>query len=211
MIFQLPDNEIIFPDPSLAEKDGLLAIGGDLGTERLLLAYQNGIFPWYGEDEPICWYAPHERCAVFPKDIHISKSMQKLIDQNIYSITTDTAFEKVIAQCKNIRRKDQPGTWITNEMEAAYIKLHEAGIAHSIEVWEDEELAGGMYGLHINNVFCGESMFSKKPNASKAAMIWLCKSNRYTLIDCQVPNDHLVRMGAVMISRDAYMKILNNR
>ena len=189
----------------------MLAIGGDLSTERLLLAYHNGIFPWYGEDEPICWYAPHGRCVIFPKDIHISKSMQKLIDQNIFSITTDTAFEKVIAACKNIRRKDQPGTWITGEMEAAYIKLHEAGIAHSIEVWEDEELVGGMYGLQIHNVFCGESMFSKKPNASKATMIWLCKSKRYSLIDCQVPNDHLMRMGAVMISREEYLKILNDR
>ena len=210
MIFQLADNEIIFPDPSLAEEDGLLAIGGDLSTERLLLAYHNGIFPWYGTDEPICWYAPHERCVIFPKDIHISKSMQKLMDQNNFSITTDTAFEKVIGQCKNIPRKDQPGTWITDEMETAYIKLHEAGIAHSIEVWQDDELAGGIYGLQINKAFCGESMFSKRPNASKAAMIWLCKSKRYSLIDCQVPNDHLMRMGAVMISRKEYMKILDD-
>ena len=209
MIFQLSHKEIIFPDPSLAEEDGLLAVGGDLGTERLLLAYHTGIFPWYCNDEPICWYAPHERCVIFPKDIHVSRSMQKLMHQNKFSITMDTAFKKVIAHCKNIQRKDQPGTWITDEMEAAYTKLYEAGIAHSIEVWEGKDLAGGIYGLHVNDVFCGESMFSEKANASKAAMIWLCKTDLYSLIDCQIPNDHLISMGAIIISREKYMKILH--
>ena len=209
MIFKLHHTDMSFPNPALAEEDGLLAIGGDLCTERLLLAYNSGIFPWYGEDEPICWYAPHERCVIFPGKIYVSSSMEKLLRQKKVTITTDTVFDRVIAACKNIERKDQPGTWITDEMEAAYIKLHRAGIAHSIEVWKDGELAGGMYGLRINNVFCGESMFSKIRNASKAAMIWLCRSGHYDLIDCQVPNQHLMSMGAEMISREAYMKLLH--
>jgi leucyl/phenylalanyl-tRNA--protein transferase len=195
----------------LAEDDGLLAIGGDLSTERLLLAYNNGIFPWYGDDEPICWYAPHERCVIFPAKIYISSSMKKLIRQKIFTVTTDTVFDRVISNCKNIGRKDQPGTWITDEMETAYLKLHRAGIAHSVEVWQEGELAGGIYGLRINNIFCGESMFSRKPNASKAAMIWLCQSEQYSMIDCQIPNDHLISMGAEMISQQKYRQLLQQR
>ena len=210
MIFQLNDNDILFPDPALAEPDGLLAIGGDLRPERLLAAYQKGIFPWFSDDDPICWYAPHERCVIFPSKIHVSKSMQKSMRAKGFEETTNTAFADVIAACKNTERKDQDGTWITDEMEEAYTKLNALGIAKSVEVWQNDELVGGMYGLEINNVFCGESMFSTVSNASKTAMIWLCTQNNYTLIDCQMRTDHLISMGAEMISQKMFMNILNS-
>ncbi len=210
MIFQLNNNDILFPDPALAEPDGLLAIGGDLSTERLLAAYQNGIFPWFSDDDPICWYAPHERCVIFPSKIHISKSMQKSMRAKAFTVTTNNAFYAVIAACKNTKRKDQDGTWITNEMEAAYLKLHELGIAKSIEIWQDDQLVGGMYGLEINNVFCGESMFSNVSNASKTALIWLCTEDNYSLLDCQLQTDHLITMGAEMISQKKFLQILNS-
>ncbi|MCY7293512.1 MAG: leucyl/phenylalanyl-tRNA--protein transferase, partial [Ferruginibacter sp.] len=197
-----------FPDPALAEPNGLLAIGGDLSPERLIAAYQNGIFPWFGDDEPICWYTPHERCVIFPAKIHIGKSMQKIMRAKEFTVTTNTAFAAVIAACKNTERKDQDGTWITDDMEAAYIKLHELGIAKSIEVWRNNELVGGIYGLKINEMFCGESMFSLVSNASKTALVWLCKENNYSLIDCQLRTDHLTSMGAEMISRKDYLRIL---
>ncbi len=209
MIFQLLDNDIIFPNTALAEPDGLLAIGGDLSVERLLLAYRTGIFPWYSDDEPICWYAPHERCVIFPTKVFVSKSMQQVINRKIFTITTNTVFDKVIQQCATTNRKDQDGTWITNEMENAYINLHKIGVAKSIEVWQNNELVGGLYGLEINNIFCGESMFSKVNNASKAALIWLCTANNYRLIDCQVRTEHLISMGAEMITQQYYKQILN--
>ena len=210
MIFQLNDNDILFPDPALAETDGLLAIGGDLSSERLLAAYQKGIFPWFSDDDPICWYAPHERCVIFPPKIHVSKSMQKSMRAKEFEVTTNIAFTAVIAACKNTIRKDQDGTWITDEMEEAYTKLHALGIAKSIEVWQNDELVGGMYGLEINNAFCGESMFSIVSNSSKAAMIWLCTKNNYTMIDCQMRTDHLISLGAEMISQKKFMDILNS-
>ena len=210
MIFQLNNNDILFPDPALAEPDGLLAIGGDLRPERLLAAYQKGIFPWFSDNDPVCWYAPHERCVIFPSKIHVSKSMLKSMRAKGFEVTTNTAFAAVIASCKNTNRKDQDGTWITDEMEEAYTKLHTLGIAKSIEVWQNNELVGGMYGLEINNVFCGESMFSSVSNASKAAMIWLCTQNNYTLIDCQMRTDHLISMGAEMIAQKMFMNILNS-
>ena len=209
MIFHL-NNNILFPHPAFAEPDGLLAIGGDLSPERLLLAYQSGIFPWFSDDEPICWYAPHERCIIFPHKIIISKSMQKIIDKKSFTVTTNTAFAEVIRNCKQSVRKEANGTWITDEMEKAYIKLHTLGIAHSAEVWQNDTLVGGLYGIKINNVFCGESMFSKVSNASKAALIWLCKENNYVMIDCQLPNPHLMSMGAEMISREKYLKFLQS-
>jgi leucyl/phenylalanyl-tRNA---protein transferase len=210
MIFQLHDTDIYFPNPVFAEPDGLLAIGGDLSTERLLLAYQSGIFPWYSDDEPICWYSPPERCVIYPNKIFISKSMQQVINRKIFAITTNTVFEDVIQHCANTNRKDQDGTWITNDMQKAYINLHKLGIAKSVEVWQNNELVGGLYGLEINNIFCGESMFSKVSNASKAALIWLCKNNNYALIDCQVRTEHLIGMGAEMIGRGKYIEILNS-
>lgn len=207
MFFQLPDQEMIFPNPALAEDDGLLAIGGDLSMERLLLAYSNGIFPWFSEGEPILWYAPHERCVIYPERILVSKSMRKIIRDEVFKITLNTAFEEVIFNCANTPRKGQDGTWITNEMQAAYINLHKHGYAHSVEVWHHQQLVGGLYGLKVNRVFCGESMFSTVSNASKAALIYLSKLD-LDLIDCQLPNDHLMSLGAEMIEREVYMKML---
>lgn len=209
MIFRLTD-ELIFPNPALAEEDGLLAIEGDLSKQRLLLAYQNGIFPWFSDDSPILWYSPHERFVLFPDQIKISKSMQQLLRSNKFKITFDTAFEKVIKACADAKRADQDGTWITNEMKEAYGTLHHEGIVHSIEVWENNELVGGLYGVAVGKVFCGESMFSKKSNASKCALIWLCQNSNFEIIDCQIHSDHLEKLGAKMISREEFMTYLND-
>lgn len=207
MIFQLTD-DLIFPIPSLSEPDGLLAIGGDLSVDRLILAYENGIFPWFSEGDPICWFAPHERCVIFPEKVKISKSMRKVIADGIFTVTRDQAFEQVIFHCAETPRKDQDGTWITTDMQDAYIDLHRAGWAHSVEVWYGDQLAGGLYGMEVNGVFCGESMFSLMSNASKTALIWLCRNPAYRLIDCQVPNDHLMSLGAEMILAETYLSIL---
>ncbi len=207
MFFQLPDHEMVFPDPALAEEDGLLAIGGDLSMERLLLAYSNGIFPWFSEGEPILWYSPHLRCVIYPDRILVSKSMKKVLRDEVFKITVDTAFEEVILNCAKTPRKGQDGTWITNEMQEAYINLHKNGYAHSVEVWLNDQLVGGLYGLKVNRIFCGESMFSTASNASKAALIYLSKLN-IDLIDCQMPNDHLMSLGAEMIDRVVYMEVL---
>lgn len=207
MFFQLLDDHPGFPDPTLAEEDGLLAIGGDLSTERLLIAYSNGIFPWFSEGEPILWYSPHERCVIYPDKIKMSKSMQKILKQEVFKVTFNQAFAEVIRNCATTERKGQDGTWITNEMQDAYINLHKQGYAHSVEVWLENQLVGGLYGLKVNRVFCGESMFSHVSNASKVALIFLSKMN-IDLIDCQLPNDHLMSLGAEMISRELYMEIL---
>lgn len=204
MVFKLDDDRVVFPSPELADPDGLLAIGGDLRPERLVLAYQNGIFPWFSDGDPICWYAPIERCVIFPEHIVVSKSMAKLIRENRFRITYDQAFQEVIGNCAKIGRKDQDGTWITEDMREAYITLHRLGRAHSVEVWLEDKLVGGLYGVHINKVFCGESMFSKVSNASKCALIWLCRAKDFKLIDCQLPNDHLMSLGAEMISNEEY-------
>jgi leucyl/phenylalanyl-tRNA--protein transferase len=208
MIVRL-DERLIFPDPELAEDDGLLAVGGDLSTERLLLAYQNGIFPWYSDDTPILWYSPHERFVLYPEELRVSKSMRQALRSNQFLITTDTCFSSVIASCSTARRQGQDGTWITVDMQAAYLRLHEEGHAHSIEVWQQTDLVGGLYGVQVDNVFCGESMFSTVSNASKAALIYLCRTGLYKLIDCQVHTDHLASMGARLISRDEYVKVVN--
>lgn len=209
MLFQLRKDIIAFPDPALAEDDGLLAIGGDLSVERLQLAYASGIFPWYNEDEPILWYAPPERCVLFPDKIKISKSMGQILKQQTFTLTQNKAFEQVIRNCAATPRRGQDGIWINNEMQQAYIELHKRGIAKSIEAWKENELAGGLYGVEINDIFCGESMFSHHANASKIALIALCTQMNYRLIDCQIPNPHLFSMGAEMISRQAYIKYLN--
>lgn len=206
MVFRLPDDEIVFPNPELADEDGLLAVGGDLSAERLILAYQNGIFPWFSDDDPICWYSPHERCVIYPGKLKVSKSMKQVLKNGGFKVTADKAFGKVIANCAKIPRKDQPGTWITKEMQEAYINLHQLGWAHSIEVWQNDTLVGGLYGVAINKVFCGESMFSLVSNASKIAMIFLCQQSDFELIDCQLPNDHLLSLGAEMIDREEYME-----
>jgi leucyl/phenylalanyl-tRNA--protein transferase len=208
MIFRL-DERLVFPNPELAEPDGLLAIEGDLSAERLVLAYQSGIFPWYDED-PILWYAPHERCVIYPDELNISRSMQRFLRKSPFKITINTCFEDVITACATVEREGQDGTWINEDMEAAYINLHNLGYAYSIEVWQQDELVGGMYGIPVGRVFCGESMFSKVSNASKAAIICLLQSGEYDLLDCQVHNDHLESLGARMISQKDYMAILQN-
>ncbi len=204
MIFELID-DVIFPKPELAEEDGLLAIGGDLSEERLILAYRLGIFPWYSANEPILWYSPHERFVLYPDEIIVSHSMQQLISRGTYEVRWNTAFEKVICACAAIPRKGQTSTWITEDMIAAYTALNKKGIAQSIEVWCGNELVGGLYGVVTGKVFCGESMFSSLPNTSKLALITLCQSNKYKLIDCQVHTNHLQSMGARFISRADYM------
>ncbi|GAB2988185.1 leucyl/phenylalanyl-tRNA--protein transferase [Mucilaginibacter puniceus] len=207
MLFQL-NEYLIFPKPELAEPDGLLAIGGDLSTERLLLAYRSGIFPWYSDETPILWYAPHERFVLYRDELIISSSMKRFLRKGLFKVTMDTCFEKVIDACATVEREGQDGTWITDDMKNAYIKLHHEGYARSVEVWEDDQLVGGMYGVPIGKIFCGESMFSKVCNASKTALIHLCQSGLYDLIDCQVYTDHLASMGARMISQKDYMELL---
>ena len=209
MIFRL-DDRLLFPDPSLAEQDGLLAVGGDLSVERLMLAYQNGIFPWYSDETPMLWYSPHERFVLFPDELNISKSMRQVLRSDRFRVTFDTVFEKVIDECSKAARPGQDGTWLTGDMKDAYIRLHQAGFAHSVEVWEGNNLAGGLYGVEVGSVFCGESMFTRVSNASKAALINLCQNGKYRLIDCQVHTEHLESMGARMIGRKEYMGILQN-
>ncbi|WP_121808655.1 leucyl/phenylalanyl-tRNA--protein transferase [Mucilaginibacter kameinonensis] len=209
MIFRL-DERLIFPKPDLAEPDGLLAVGGDLSTERLLLAYQNGIFPWYSDDTPILWYSPHERFVLYPEELKVSKSMRQVLRSGKLRVTVDTCFNDVITACSTAPREGQDGTWIVPDMIAAYNRLHVEGYAHSIEVWQNDELVGGLYGVHVGGVFCGESMFSRVSNASKTALIYLCHTGFYKLIDCQVHTGHLESMGARMISREQYMDVLLN-
>jgi leucyl/phenylalanyl-tRNA--protein transferase len=211
MIFRLDEQRIIFPDPTLSEEDGLLAVGGNLSVDRLLNAYENGIFPWYSEETPILWYAPHERFVLYPQEIKVSKSMSKIMDKGSFEISFDTAFEHVIHNCASVDRKDQEGTWIVDEMQKAYINLHQKGFAHSIEVWQDGKLVGGLYGVLIGKVFCGESMFSKVSNASKAALIYLCKNFDLDLVDCQIHSDHLESMGAKLIDSKIFYNLLQNQ
>jgi leucyl/phenylalanyl-tRNA--protein transferase len=204
VIFRL-DERILFPDPSFAEEDGLLAVGGDLSVERLLLAYRSGIFPWYNDDTPILWYSPHERFVLYPEELRISKSMRKILRLDIFKVTVNNCFDRVITACSAVAREGQDGTWITDDMKAAYLQLHHKGYAHSVEVWQQGNLVGGLYGVPVGGVFCGESMFSLVSNASKTALIYLCHTGLYQLIDCQVYTEHLESMGARMISRDEYM------
>ena len=199
---------IEFPGYDCTSEEGVIALGGDLSTKRLTHAYKNGIFPWFSDNDPIVWYCPFERMVLFPAEIKISKSMQKIINKNEFIITENTAFEAVIYNCKNIDRNDSFGTWITNDMEQAYINLHKKGIAKSIEVWFKDELVGGLYGVEINHIFCGESMFSKVSNASKLAFMHLAKNKNYKLIDCQIHNEHLASLGAREIDRSLFLSIL---
>ena len=201
-------NTIEFPGYDCTSEEGIIALGGDLSAERLTHAYKNGIFPWFSDNDPIVWYCPFERMVLFPAEIKISKSMQKIINKNEFTITENTAFEAVIYNCKNIDRNDGFGTWITNDMEQAYINLHKKGIAKSIEVWFKDELVGGLYGVEINHIFCGESMFSKVSNASKLAFMHLAKNKNYKLIDCQIHNEHLASLGAREIDRSLFLNIL---
>ena len=202
--------KIAFPSYENATNNGVLALGGDLSEKRLIHAYKNGIFPWFSEGEPIVWYCPAERMVLYPEELKVSKSMRQVLEKNTYLISENTAFEEVIFNCKNIERNDGLGTWITNEMEQAYLKLHNMGIAKSIEVWQGDELVGGLYGVEVGSVFCGESMFSKISNASKLAFIHLVRKGGYKLIDCQVHNAHLESLGAREISRNQFLQLLKS-
>ena len=206
------DNELIFPPPALAEPDGLLAMGGDLSVERLLLAYQNGIFPWY-EGDHILWWCPDPRFVLFPQDIKVHKNIRKMMRNNEFEFTINKAFHQVIHNCKKIYRPGQDGTWITNEVEKAYIRMHELGYATSAEVWKDGELVGGVYGMKLGKVFFGESMFSKVSNASRLAFITyvkLLQEEGIELVDCQVYTEYLESLGAKMIERKDFLRLLNN-
>ena len=203
----------IFPDPNSADENGLVAIGGNLETATLIDAYSTGIFPWSVVDGRICWFSPDPRLILLPENIAISKSMKKVLKKNQFKITIDKSFETVIAECRNIRLNEYDGgTWILPEFQNAYTELHKNGFAHSVEVWMNDEIIGGLYGVQIGKVFFGESMFSYQSNASKAALIFLCEhctKNGIELIDCQQTTSHLVSMGAHEISRKHFLKLLN--
>ncbi len=205
--------ELYFPPVEDASHEGILAIGGDLSVERLMLAYSNGIFPWFNDEEPILWWSPPERMVVNPLDYKISKSLRNIINRNIFDVTLNKNFEGVISNCQSITRKGQNGTWITDDIIKSYTQLHKIGKVMSFEVWLNNELVGGLYGVDLGHVFCGESMFSKVPNASKVAFVKLIeylKQNNYKLLDCQVHNDHLEKLGAFEISRASFMMILKS-
>lgn len=209
-IFRLTE-EVVFPPPHLASEGGLLAVGGDLAPERLILAYVNGIFPWYSEGEPILWWSPDPRFVLFPDQLKISRSMRGLLKKNLFTVTFDTCFHEVVAACQETRKGREEGTWITAAMTAAYIRLHELGLSHSVEAWREGTLAGGLYGVSLGKCFFGESMFTKVPNASKAALITLVKTlARYDfrLIDCQVYTGHLHSLGAEMMAREDFLQLL---
>ena len=203
------NQKIEFPDVNEASLEGLLAVGGDLSSERLLHAYAHGIFPWYDADDPILWWSPDPRYVLFPDDLKVSKSMKQVLRKKQFKVTYNKAFTEVINNCALAKREGQEGTWITEDMIDAFIKLHELGYAKSVEVWENAELVGGLYGIDLDNkVFCGESMFAKVSNASKAAFITLVQSNEYQLIDCQLHTKHLESLGAKHISRTEFLKSL---
>lgn len=205
--------ELYFPPVDEASYEGVLAIGGDLSVDRLLLAYRNGIFPWFNEDEPILWWAPPERMVVVPSIYKVSKSIRNLLNQNKFRVTFNQDFISVILGCQQIERPGQHGTWLSDDFVESYTKLHNMGIAKSVEVWQNDELVGGLYGVDLGHIFCGESMFSRVPNASKIAFVTLIKSlkeNNYKLLDCQVHNDHLEKLGAIEISREVFMRVLES-
>ena len=206
---RLLDYNIIFPELSEADEEGLLAVGGDLSPERLLLAYKSGIFPWFDEDEVILWWAPDPRFVLYPSELKVSKSMKQFMRNCDYEITVNKDFTTVINECALAKREGQSGTWITKNMISAYTKLHKLGYAKSVEVWKGEQLVGGLYGIDLGNgIFCGESMFAKESNASKTAFITFIQHTNYKLIDCQVYTNHLESLGAKDISRADFMKFL---
>lgn len=209
-IFRL-SSEIFFPSPELAEKDGLLAVGGDLSEERLIAAYSMGIFPWYSEGYPILWWSPDPRLILLPEELKVSRSLRKITKKGTFNVTMNTAFEEVIRGCSEIDRKGQEGTWITEDMMEAYIRLHESGYAHSVESWHDGELVGGLYGVILGRAFFGESMFSRMSNASKVAFVTLVerlKELHFRLIDCQVTTEHLISLGARAVPRKIFLEML---
>ena len=204
---------ITFPPADYADEEGLLALGGDLSIDRLLYAYQHGIFPWYNEGQPILWFCPDPRMVLFPEELKVSKSMRQILKSSIFKVTFNQDFKSVIENCSTIYRPGQNGTWITDEMKAAYTELHKKEIAISVEVWQDENLVGGLYGVWLKDkrIFCGESMFAKVSNASKYGFITLVyklKALKVKLIDCQVYTDHLASLGAREISREEFLNYL---
>lgn len=212
MYFLLKD--LYFPPVDQAERSGLLAVGGDLSPERLMLAYRSGIFPWFDEGEPILWWAPPKRMVLFFDELKVSKSMRNIINRGIFKVTFNQDFEAVIRNCSTVPREGQEGTWITEDMILAYLKLHEMGFAKSVEVWQDGDLVGGLYGLDLGHVFCGESMFSKVSNASKMAFITFSRqlqSQGYALLDCQLHNDYLESLGCREIDRSEFMGVLGKK
>lgn len=209
-VFLLSD-KISFPPPYLASKEGLLAVGGDLSQKRLLLAYHTGIFPWFSDDEPILWWSPDPRLVLYPEEIRVSKTLKKIIKKNMFHVTMDSAFVKVINQCAKIRLQNNQGTWIVKEMINAYCKLHESGFAHSVEAWYQGELAGGLYGVSLGKCFFGESMFTRVNNASNVALVKLVEylnALSFDMIDCQLTTEHLLRFGAKEIPRISFLKQL---
>ncbi|WP_299434068.1 leucyl/phenylalanyl-tRNA--protein transferase [uncultured Maribacter sp.] len=208
------NQELFFPPVINAHEDGLLAIGGDLSPERLLLAYGSGIFPWFNEGSQILWWSPNPRMVLIPEEVKISKSMRKVLKENSFSVTKNQSFRDVLINCATAKREGQEGTWITTEMINAYVKLHELGKAVSYEVWENKELVGGLYGIDLGTVFCGESMFSTRSNASKFAFIKMAQElekKEYKLIDCQMYTPHLESLGAREIPRDDFISILKEK
>ncbi len=208
MLFRIPE-PLVFPDPSLSEPSGLLGVGGDLSPERLLLAYRSGIFPWYSDGQPILWWSPDPRMVLATAELRVPRSLGKRIRQQRYRITMDEAFGQVIRHCKTTPRPGQDGTWLTPEMVAGYEALHAAGHAHSVEAWsDDDELVGGLYGVSVGRLYCGESMFAHAPDASKVAFVHVVRQlHRWDmpLVDCQVYTDHLARFGAVEVPRSTYL------
>jgi leucyl/phenylalanyl-tRNA--protein transferase len=205
------NDDLMFPPVEMADEDGVLAIGGDLSTDRLLLAYRSGIFPWYNKTEPIVWWSPNPRFVLFPEKLRVTKSMQTVLNNGRLRFTINRAFDKVIQNCKTIYRKEQDGTWISPAVQEAYTQLHKLGHAHSAEAWLDGELVGGLYGIKMGKVFFGESMFSKVSNASKFAFIKYVhqlQRENIALIDCQVYTAHLESLGAKMIDRKKFMDLL---
>jgi len=207
-------SEIWFPDPSQTHESGIIAVGGDLTVDRLILAYNNGIFPWFTEDDPILWWCPEQRMVLFPDNLHISKSMRPLLRKNKFTITYNQAFEEVLNACAKIKRSGQDGTWITDDMISAYTTLHEMGIAQSVEAWDEGKLVGGLYGIYLKEkgVFCGESMFTKQNNASKYAFIKMVEhfqAKGLKLVDCQIHTNHLESLGAQLIEREVFLSYLH--
>lgn len=209
-VFLLSD-KISFPPPYLASKEGLLAVGGDLSQERLLLAYRTGIFPWFSDDEPILWWSPDPRLVLYPEEIRVSKTLKKIIKKKMFHVTMDSAFVQVINQCAKIRLQNNQGTWVVKEMIDAYCKLHESGFAHSVEAWYQGELAGGLYGVSLGKCFFGESMFTRVSNASNVALVKLVEhlnALSFDMIDCQLTTEHLLRFGAKEIPRISFLNQL---
>lgn len=211
-IFRL-NNELVFPDPSYAEEEGVLAIGGDLSVDRLILAYANGIFPWPRANAPLLWWSPDPRMVLYPKDFKASKSLMQLVRSNKYTFTYDKDFASVIRECATIPRHGQDGTWITKDMLKAYLRMHREGFAHSVETWYEGKLVGGLYGISLGKVFFGESMFFKMRDASKFAfyhLVTILNKWNFELIDAQQDTPHMRSMGAISIARDEFMSILED-